>query len=203
MVHSAHKKQGFSAVGEIRTNNFKYEDGKVEGELLTDKELEFFGDTWDINLKFVAPLGEVPKEFQVAEEKKTEEKPTTKPKSPTSEDADDDDDDEGDDDKPTTKPAGDQLKVKDLAITKDATDVEYKAVVEHVVFKSKGNTKAVCAELTASLNAQGWTKDGSDLITPASSILKRKRKGATLTIFVKPEGGGSEVKIFTEGLAWE
>ena len=85
VVHSAHKKQGFSSVGEIRTNNFKFEDGKVEGELLTDKELEFFGDTWDVNLKFVAPLGEIPKEFQVPEAKKSEEKMTTKPKSPASE----------------------------------------------------------------------------------------------------------------------
>jgi hypothetical protein len=50
---------------------------------------------------------------------------------------------------------------------------------------------------------QGWTKDGSDLITAASSILKRKRGDAELTIFVKPEGGGSEVKIFTDGLDWD
>lgn len=76
-------------------------------------------------------------------------------------------------------------------------------MVEHVIFKSKASTKAVCTELTANLATQGWTKDGSDLITPASSILKRKRAGASLTIFVKPEGGGSEVKIFTEGLALE
>ena len=105
--------------------------------------------------------------------------------------------------KPTTQPAADQLKVKDLAVTKDATDVEYKAVVEHVLFKSKSGVKAVCAELTANLKAQGWTKEGSDLITPASSILKRKRGDAALTIFVKPENGGSEVKIFTEGLSWD
>jgi hypothetical protein len=38
---------------------------------------------------------------------------------------------------------------------------------------------------------------------PASSILKRKRGDAELTIFVKPENGGSEVKIFTEGLSWD
>jgi hypothetical protein len=35
----------------------------------------------------------------------------------------------------------------------------------------------------------------------SSSILKRKRGGASLTIFVKPENGGSEVKVFTEGLS--
>lgn len=199
VVHSAHKKQGFSSIGSIRTNNFKFEEGKVEGELVTDGQLEFFGDTWEVNLKFVVPLGEIPKEFQVPDSKKPEEKATTKPEKQTSEDSDDADDTE----KSASKPAKDQLKVKELALTKDAADVEYKAGVEHVHFKSSSNTKAVCAELTASLKAQGWTNDGSDLITPASSILKRKRGKAALTIFVKPLDGGSEVKIFTEGLAWD
>jgi hypothetical protein len=197
VVHSAHKKQGFSSVGRIKTDNFKFEDGKVEGELTTDGEDEFFGDTWEVNLKFVVPLGEIPKEFQVPDSKKPEEKSTDKSKKQTSEDADDDSE------KSASKPAKDQLNVKALALTKDATDVEYKAGVEHVVFKSKSSTKAVCAELTGSLKAQGWTNDGSDLITPASSILKRKRGEAALTIFVKPEGAGSQVQIFTEGLGWE
>jgi hypothetical protein len=200
VVHSAHKKQGFSSVGRIKTDNFKFEEGKVEGELTTDGEDEFFGDTWEVNLKFVVPLGEIPKEFQVTETKKPEEKTTTKPKTQSTEDSDDDD---GDSDKPASKPAKDQLKVKELALTKDAADVDYKAGVEHVIFKSKANTKAVCTELSANLKAQGWTNDGSDLITPASSILKRKRGKAALTIFVKPLDGGSEVKIFTEGLAWD
>ncbi len=36
VVHSAHKHQGFTALGKLRTNNFEYADGKVEGELTTD-----------------------------------------------------------------------------------------------------------------------------------------------------------------------
>lgn len=210
VVHSAHKKQGFSSVGSIRTDNFKFEDGKVEGGVVTDEELEFFGDTWEVNLKFVAPLGEIPKEFQVPEPKKPEEKVTEKPANKDDDEDDDDDDDEMDlsstkpkADKSADKPAKDQLNVKALALTKDASGVEYQTGVEHVNFKSSANTKAVCTELTASLKAQGWSNDGSDLITPASSILRRKRGGAKLTIFVKPEGGGSEVKIFTEGLSWD
>jgi hypothetical protein len=195
VVHSAHKKQGFSSTGQIKTDNFKFEDGKVEGELTTDGQAEVFGETWEVKLKFVAPLGEIPKEFQVPDSKKPEETKTNKQS--TQDDSDDDSE------KPKSQSAADQLKVKDLALTKDATNVEYKAAVEHVIFKSKSNTKAVCAELTANLKAQGWAKDGSDLITPASSILKRKRGDAALTIFVKPENGGSEVKIFTEGLAWD
>jgi hypothetical protein len=210
VVHSAHSKQGFSSIGSIRTNNFKYEEGKVEGELTTDGQVDTFGEKWEVNLKFVAPLGEIPKEFQVPDSKKPEEKSTDKPKSQTSEDADDDegDDEEGDEiEKSSTKaasqPAAEKLNVKDLPLTKDATDVEYKAIVGHVLFKSKLGRKAVCSELTANLQAQGWTKEGIDLFTPESTILKRKRGNATLTIFVKPYGTSSEVKIFTEGLAWE
>ena len=199
VVHNAHAKKGFSSIGSIKTNNFRFEDGKVEGELTTDGQVDTFGETWEVNLKFVAPLGEIPKEFQLPDSKKSEQAPTEKPATKKQTTKDDEDDDE----KPTSKLAADKLNVKDLAMTKDASDIEYKAMVEHVIFKSKANTKAVCAELAANLKAQGWTKEGSDLITPASSILKRKRGAAALTIFVKPENGGSEVKIFTEGLSWD
>jgi hypothetical protein len=57
--------------------------------------------------------------------------------------------------------------------------------------------------LAANLKTQGWTKEDSDLITAASSILRRKRGDAELTIFVKPDSGGSHVQIITEGLSWD
>ena len=195
VVHTAHKKQGFSSIGQIKTNDFQFADGQVQGELTTDGQAEVFGETWEVNLKFVAPLGEIPKEFQVADSKKPDEDATDKPATT----------------KPTTKlsekaapePAKDQLNVKDLALTKHASDVDYKVLVEHLLFKSKMNVKSVCTELAANLKAQGWTKEGSDLVTAASSILKRKRGDAELTIFVKPADGGSQVQIFTEGLSWD
>src|SRR5437667_6032730 len=195
VVHTAHQKQGFSSIGQIKTNNFEFADGKVQGELTTDGQAEVFGETWEVNLKFVAPLGEIPKEFQVADSEKPEKEATdklaaTKATTELSE-------------KAAPEPAKDKLNAKDLTLTKDASDVEYKELVEHVLFKSKANVKSVCAELAANLKTQGWTKDGSDLVTPASSILKRKRGDAALTIFVKPQNGGSEVKIFTEGLSWD
>src|SRR6266699_892392 len=119
VVHTAHKKQGFSSIGQIKTNNFEFADGKVQGELTTDGPIDVFGETWEVNLKFVAPLGEIPKEFQVADSEKPEkdatDKPaTTKATTELSENA-------------APKPAKDQLNVKDLALTKDASDVEYKA----------------------------------------------------------------------------
>src|SRR6266487_513295 len=117
VVHTAHKKQGFSSIGQIKTNNFEFADGKVQGELTTDGQAEVFGETWEVNLKFVAPLGEIPKEFQVADSEKvdtdaTDKPATTKATTELSENA-------------APKPAKDQLNVKDLAIAKDASDVEY------------------------------------------------------------------------------
>ena len=81
VVHSAHSKKGFSSIGQIKTDNFEFADGKVQGELTTDGQVEVFGETWEVNLKFVAPLGEIPKEFQVAERKRPKRcdgKPATK-----------------------------------------------------------------------------------------------------------------------------
>ncbi len=198
VVHSAHQKQGFSSIGSIHTNDFTFEDGKVEGELTTDGHVDTFGETWEVKIKFVAPLGEIPKEFQPAESKKPEKEENRASTSPAEKPTTDESDDE-----PAEQPAVAKLNVKDLPLTKDATGVEYKALVEHVLFKSKSNVNSVCAELAANLKAQGWTNDGRDMIQPQSSILKRKRGEAELTIFVKPENGGSEVKIFTEGLSWD
>jgi hypothetical protein len=195
VAHTALKHQNFSSIGKINTNDFEYADGQVKGELTTDGAADVFGETWEVNVKFVAPLGEIPKELQPAaskepEQETTDKQVTTEPTTELSE-------------KAAPKPAQDKLNVKDLALTKDASEVEYKALVEQLGFKSKANVKSACAELSANLKAQGWTKQGSDLITPASAILKRKRGDAELTIFVKPESGGSEVKMMTEGLAWD
>ncbi len=206
VVHSAHQKQGFSSIGSIEATDFTYADGRVEGELTTNGEVDTFGEKWEVKIKFVAPLGEIPKEFQVAESKKPAQE--TKPATSDPDDYDDDADDtepsaNGSGAKPARQSAGAGFKAKDLALTKDATDVEYKALVEQLVFKTKADVKSVCTELAANLKAQGWTNEGRDMVNPQSSILKRKRGEATLTIFVKPADGGSEVKMMTEGLSWE
>ncbi len=197
VVHAAHEKQGFSSIGNVKTNNFSFADGKVEGELMTDGQVETFGETWEVKIKFVVPLGEIPAEFQPeAKEPKpapTEKPATKKPTKPTTKKPSD---------KPATEPAGDQLNVKDLALTKDAADFVYKKLVEHLDFKSRLGVEAACAELATNLKAQGWTADGSDLITPTSSILNRKRGDSSLTIFVKPDKDGSQIRMFTKGLDW-
>ena len=196
VVHSAHSKSGFTSLGKIRTNDFEYTNGKVEGELTTDGELETFGETWEANLKFVAPLGETPPEFQPKQTAESTAPKTKTTNAKTTPPASDDDEDQ-------PAASGSAMKGKDLPLTKDATDVEYKKLVGHVVYKSKSGVKAVAAELTASLKAQGWTSDGSDMVNPSTAILKRKQGGATLTIFVKPTGDATEVKMLTDGLDWD
>jgi hypothetical protein len=196
VVHRAHQKQGFTSIGRLEATDFTYEDGKAEGEFTTSGQVDTFGETWEVQLKFVAPLGEIPKEFQVAEATKPERQAT--PAAGASDDDEAEEPAESD-----AKPATAELKAKDLALTKDATGVEYKALVEQLVFQSKSNVKSACAELATNLKAQGWTNEGRDMVNPQSSILRRKRGDATLTIFVKPSNGGSEVKMMTEGLSWE
>ena len=193
VVHSAMEKKNFSSLGSIEMSAFTDEEGKVEGELTTNGPVDTFGEKWEVELKFVAPLGEIPQEYQVAEPTKENEaaKPATTGES--------DEEDEPNE----SKPAAGELKAKELALTKDAAEIQYNLVVEQLQFKSKSDVKTVCAELAANLKAQGWSNDGPDMVNPNSSILKRERGDAALTIFVKPEGGGSEVKMMTEGLSWE
>src|SRR5262245_33165477 len=116
VVHSAHQKQGFTSIGSIHTNDFSSEDGKVEGELTTDGQVDTFGETWEVKIKFVAPLGEVPKEFQPAESKKPEKEEKAASTSSSNRLTTDESDDD-----PGKRPAVAELNVKDLALTKDAT----------------------------------------------------------------------------------
>src|SRR5262249_33844271 len=65
VVHSALEKKNFTSLGSMEANPFNYEDGKVEGELSTNGPVDTFGEKWETKVKFVAPLGEIPKQYQV------------------------------------------------------------------------------------------------------------------------------------------
>ena len=202
VVHTAHseQKQGFSSSGSIEATEFTYADGKVEGEITTNGQVDTFGETWEVKMKFVVPLGETPKEFQVA---KKPEKETKKPAAAAGDEDDDSSSSKSGAGEDAAAPAAAGPKAKELALTKDASDVDYKALVGQLSFKSKSDVKKACAELAANLKAQGWATEGNDMVNPQSSILRRKRGSAKLTIFVKPADGGSEVTMMTEGLAWD
>ena len=52
VVHAAHKKSGFTDIGRMKSTDVKIEGGKVKGKLTTDGELDTFGETWEVKLKF-------------------------------------------------------------------------------------------------------------------------------------------------------
>jgi hypothetical protein len=54
VAHTALKKSGFSSVGRIKMSDFKLENGKMQGKLSTGGEDEFFGDKWEVDIKFQA-----------------------------------------------------------------------------------------------------------------------------------------------------
>ena len=56
VAHSAHKKTPFSSVGRIKTSDFKWADGTVQAKVSTGGDCEFFGETWNVDLKFEAKL---------------------------------------------------------------------------------------------------------------------------------------------------
>src|SRR5215469_156605 len=196
VAHAAHGKMPFSSLGSMRTAAFDLEDGRVEGEFVTDGEQKFFDKTWEVNLKFVAPytpakaasLAANPK--PAAQLKPAQQPVKTTPAKKTGPDG-------TDDDKPAAKAAG-ALKVKDLALPKDLTDGVYKKIVEQITFKSATRHQALAAEISKKLAAQGWKSDGDDLVAAKSAILNRTRGAAKLTIFVKPAEKGSTVTIMTE-----
>src|SRR6266487_3417151 len=110
VVHSALEKKNFSSLGSIETSAFTYDEGKVEGELTTNGPVDTFGEKWEVKIKFVAPLGEIPKEYQVAESetKEVAAKPSTTEQSDKEVESNE------------SKPAVGALKARDLPLTKDA-----------------------------------------------------------------------------------
>ncbi len=56
VAHAAHKKSGFSSVGEIRAAAFDVGSGRIEGHFTTDGEKSTFDETWSVDLKFVVPF---------------------------------------------------------------------------------------------------------------------------------------------------
>ncbi len=182
--HSAHRKQGFTSLGQIHMVEFEIAGGNVTGHVSTGGVLDTFGEKWEVDLKFAAPLPE-----KLRNTVATSSKPATiEPRESAR--------------KEPKTPAGPRIAARALPLPKDATDVQFKQLVEHIQFSSTLPVEAVAREFSANLKQQGW-KDGSgSLVGKKNAILKREQGDAKLTIMVQPVAAGSVVKIFTEGLDW-
>ena len=185
VAHSAHEKQGFTSLGEIHMVEFEIAGGNVKGQVSTGKELDTFGEKWDVDLKFAAPLPEKLRTSAAAPPKPVapaEPRETAKPM--------------------PKAPAGPLISARKLPLPSGATDVEYKQLVKHIQFSSTQPVAAVAGEFSTKLKQQGWKESGRDLMGKTNAILKREQGEAKLTIMVQPTATGSVVKVFTEGLDW-
>lgn len=185
--HSAHQKQGFTSLGEIKMLEFKIASGSVSGHVSTGKELDTFGEKWEVDLTFVAPL---PPKLRSADTDSAATRPlASEPGEPAKKAA-----------KPATGPL---IAARKLPLPKDATHVEYKAIVNQIQFSSARPVQAVANEFSANLKQQGWKEGTGSLVGKQNAILKREQGDAKLTIMIQPAPTGSIVKIFTEGLQWD
>ena len=184
VAHSAHTKQGFSATGEIEMVEFEIAGGNVTGEVSTGKVLDAFGEKWDVDLKFAAPLPEKLRNAPAAPVKPV----ATEPREPAK--------------KEPKAAVGPLIAARKLALPKDATDVEFKEIVNQIQFSSALPVEAVAKEFSANLKQQGWKDGAGSLLGKKNAILKREQGEAKLTIMVQPAAAGSVVKVFTEGLDW-
>lgn len=180
VAHTAHSKSPFSALGEIKMKDFKVTGTTVSGQVTTGGTLDAFGQKWDVDLIFSAPL---PKGAFAAVA-------TPAPRS-----AEEKDEEEA-------APAGPKLAVGKIPLPAGALEVEYKKTVEHINFRSDAPVSTVAGDFSKKLKQQGWKESSGSMMNPKNAILRRELNGAELTIMVQPAGSGCTVKIFTKGLDW-
>lgn len=184
VAHTAHEKSPFSALGEIKMEDFVVTATTVSGRLTTGGELNAFGQKWNVDLTFSAPLP--PGAFE-----ETAEKPMTKA-APEG----------GSKTEKPAAPAGPKPTVGQLRLPASAVEVEYKSVVGHINFRSDAPVSEVAGEFTKSLEEQGWKQGPGSLVGKANAMLNCERDGASLTIMVQPAGSGCTVKVFTQEMDW-
>ena len=177
VAHMAHPKSPFSAIGQIKMTDFEVTDTTVSGHVTTGGELDAFGQKWNVDLKFTAPLP--PGAFAAAPE------PTPEPEEAKA-----------------PEPTGPAPAAHELPLPASATEVDIKPQVGQITFKSPKPVGAVAKELSEKLKQQGWKEGKGGLNAKNNAILMRERDGAKLTIMIQAAGAGSTGKIMTQGLDW-
>lgn len=185
VAHTAHEKSPFSALGEIKMEDFKVTETQVSGHIVTGGELEAFGQKWNVDLTFSAPLPKGAFVAASADEPAADSK--MKEKSPEEE---------------APVATGPKLPIAELPLPAAASNVQYKTVVEHIAFSADAPLGSVAADFSAKLKQKGWKESSGSLLTKTSAILRRKLGGAELTIMIKPAEKGCTANVITRGLDW-
>lgn len=184
VAHRAHSKSPFSSLGEIRMQEFDLAGGNLKGHVSTGGVVDAFDQKWEVDIQFAAPLPEKMRQAMAAP-KPAKPKVESNPKSA-----------------PKMKKSAPGPLAHKLTLPADATNVEYKKLVEHITFESKLPVRDVANAFSATLQEQGWVEASGGVIGQKNAILKRKQGEAELTIMIQPKGTGSATKVFTKGLDW-
>ena len=182
--HNALKYTPFSSSGSITSCDFVISGGNASGRFTTNGKDDWMKDTWELDVKFTAPLPEklrnAPAELATPtaqETTKAEEKEPT----------------------PTAGPA---IAARDLPLPSDAAEVVYDAPVEQIQLTSKQSVSAVNKDLADRLKKAGWKSGAGSLVGKTNSILHVTKGDAKLTLMIQASNPGCTVKIFAEGLDW-
>lgn len=92
---------------------------------------------------------------------------------------------------------------KDLPIPEDANGVEYDDFFERIEFQSATALDDLAKFYVTKLDPQKWTKSGEDVITASTVQLQRTSGKATVTVVIRKEDDGNQVKISTKGMVWD
>ncbi len=189
VLHTALKKSTFSSVGKIHMVEFEIAGGNVSGHVSTGGALDMFGETWEVELTFAAPLPDKLRNAPAISVKPVAKEPVaTEPRGPMK--------------KEPKAAAGPAIAARKLPLPADASNVQFKQLVQQIEFSSARPVDAVATDFSAKLKQQGWKDGAGSLMGKKNAILKREQGDAKLTIMVQPAAAGSVVKIFTEGLDW-
>ena len=181
VAHTAHPKSPFTALGTIKVADFQVTETQVSGRVTTGGVLDSFGQKWEVDLTFSAPL---PKGAFAVAEPPAPARPAAAPKTAAA------------------PPSGPKPAAADLPLPASALDVEYKALVQQIAFRSDAPVSTVATEFSEKLKQQGWEDAPGSLLGKVNAILRRKKGEANLTINIQPVGSGSSVKVFAQGLDW-
>lgn len=99
-------------------------------------------------------------------------------------------------------PTAPALHARELPLPADATDVEYRKIVQQIKFRSVSKAPDLAEYFTSALSEQGWTTAGADRVSGHSAVLRRTRAGATVMVFIQTTGGWSKVSVQTRQLDW-
>ena len=159
VAHSAHEKSPFNAIGKIKIEDWKVTDTTVSGRVTTGGDDDVFGQTWNVDLKFSAPL---PRGAFAAV--------STPAHTPAKERND------------PAAAAGPKLPVGELPLPASALDVEFRKPVGQIGFRSDASVSAVASAMASTSAPVTAARAHAPPAAPSSRkvALENQRRSAML-----------------------